>query len=128
MVSDIEDILSPVAQASSGCADFILDLRDAMVAGENAGKCVSCYFAIYHRMAVQLGSDLLPLEKWIQRHIEISVSGAGGDLLERMPVIFHPGEDLETFCRRMMDEVSSDRVYEDKHLQLSFAFVGNTAS
>lgn len=116
----IDSVLAKLAPFFSGCADELIDLREAVLQSRNAGRCVHCYFALYGRARAAGAGRLYPLKRWIERHLEIVALDESGNELERVPFLLH-AEDLESLCRRIMDEFHLDRVY-DESVCLRFDF------
>ncbi|HRQ89998.1 MAG TPA: hypothetical protein PLA50_14460 [Bacteroidia bacterium] len=117
----IDPVLSKLAPFFSGSADDLIDIREAALKAENAGKCVRCYFSIYGRTRAAEADRLHPLKKWIEHHLEIVALDESGNELERIPFLLH-GDDLESFCREIMAEFHENRVYQQKEIRLKFGF------
>lgn len=125
MKANFDEAIAALSGVVEGCADSILDLRESALASQNPGTCVRCYFAIYHQAASRAGDSLLPLQKWLERHIEIVAIGDSHEELERLPVRLEEGEELVDFCQRMMEEFHADRVYDDRKIVLRFDFTSD---
>ncbi|MEM7697866.1 MAG: hypothetical protein AAF236_05620 [Verrucomicrobiota bacterium] len=118
----IDRAIEALTEIPEGVADALLDLRDCARHSENPGQCVRCYFAIYHRIAARDSDRLLPLRRWVERHIEV-VALAEPDLeLERLPLRLDHGDSLDLFCERMMRDFHNDRAYEGESIVLRFDF------
>jgi len=122
MVSeDIDTILSPLASRACRAADEILDLRQAAKDRRNPGACVRCYFKIYDQLPEPDNSFLDGLKNWIESHVVVVVRDAWEQELERVPVQL-TNNDLESYCRSLMEVFHQDRSYNSPRLQLQFEF------
>ncbi|MEM6916202.1 MAG: hypothetical protein AAF491_06500 [Verrucomicrobiota bacterium] len=122
MIEPLEKARYAVSTVTEGCADQILDMLEFASGSENPGKCVRCYFAIFHRVARESSDHMLPLRRWIEQHIEIVAKDDHDQEIERLPVRFEDHEDLQAFCERSMREFHEDRVYSFPTIHLGFAF------
>ena len=122
MIGDLEQALRAASGVADGCANQILDLLDFANSAENPGKCVRCYFAIYHGVAGESADKMLPLRRWVEQHVEIVARDDEEQELERLPVRLNESEDLEAFCERIMNEFHQDRVHQASFITLNFAF------
>lgn len=123
MLRSLEPALRAISPFASNCADQILDLRDSALSAENPGRCVRCYFAIYHQVARDSADCMMPLRRWLERHIEIVARDESSEReLERFPVRLDEGQDLRGFCERVMQEFHNDRAYPQSKVLLTFDF------
>ncbi len=118
----IDPVLRVVTPVAEGCADHILDLRSAVLRGENPGRCVRCYFSIYGKVADRQADRLLPLRRWLENHIEIVARDEDENELERLPIVLEDSETLQAFCERTMLEIRDNRVYRHQRIDLSFDY------
>jgi len=117
----IDTALRQVIPFLEGCADQLLDFRDSAVKAQNPGKCIRCYFTIYRKAAASAEARLLPLKRWLERHIEIVAKDEADNELESLPVVLRE-ERLEDYCERIMAEFRENRVYESARIGLAFRF------
>ncbi len=118
---EIDDLLSPLAPVLAREADALLDLRELLASRGHPGKCVRCFFKLFSAAGSEHRPQLRPLLAWMEKHLEISVSG-DGRLLEVLPLELKPHEDLESFCHRTIESVRLDRSYRAERLQLAFRY------
>ncbi len=127
--SDLDEIVSDLAQPLLHSANELLDLREWARRQENAGGCISTYFEFVASLS---GADrnrrLNALRDWLERSLEIVVSDACRDLdLETIRFQLSDHEDLESFCHRMMANLRDDRCHQTPQLHLEFRFIKDVA-
>lgn len=121
-MDSIDPVIAPIAATIAQCANDLLDLREAANARQHPGKCVSCYYkvmGIAERNRSKAGVG--PLKHWLEKNLEIIAEDESSQVLERFPVKL-TDDDLESFCKRVMDLVHFDRGYAAKHICLRFEF------
>jgi hypothetical protein len=118
---EIDCLLRPLGAVLAGEADVILDLRDLLMTQGHPGKCVRCFFHLFEAAGADGKIHLVPLKVWLERNVEISVSGDGEEL-ETLPFALNRDEDLEGFCLRAIDHIRMDRGYRASRLQLAFRY------
>lgn len=122
METPIDAIIAPIATNVRTCADEILSLREAVLAGAQPGTCVACYFKIlgvaarHRREAV-----VTPLRQWLEQHLEVVAQNEADTVLERFPVVLDEA-DLESYCQGVMRTFHFDRSYEIQSLSLRFEY------
>ncbi|WP_196760773.1 hypothetical protein, partial [Streptobacillus moniliformis] len=118
--------LFPITAVLRRNADTLLDLRECAQSTTRPGLCMSCDFALREalvRSAPPSGEFLLcPLRNWLEERIEIRVSDEAQSTLERLPVRLGDAPDLETYCRKVMDELREDRSYPGARISLEFQY------
>jgi len=123
-MKEIDDTLATLVGSVKGCADEILDLRDAAMKRQRPGLCVACYFKI--AQAARNPALAEPLRSWIEENVEV-VAEDDRDTLERLPVQLD-GDDLEDFCRNVMQTFQTDRAYDTPHIRLHFDYKRSAAA
>jgi hypothetical protein len=118
---EIDRLLHPLGVVLAWEADVILDLRDLLLTQGHPGKCVRCFFRLFEAAGDDGKVHLAPLKAWLERNVEIFISG-DGEVLETLPFALHRDEDLEGFCLRAIDHIRMDRGYSSSRLQLAFRY------
>lgn len=116
---DLAKLFASVAPKTSEGADLVLDLRDLLLSRGHPGKCIKCFFGLLGEL--DRPGSLAPLRLWLEERVEIAVS-AEGNLLETLPVDLGKGEDLDSFCNRLIGAIREDRAYTDRHIDLKFRY------
>jgi hypothetical protein len=118
---DIDQLLAPLAAPLRRAADQLLDFRSAARAGTTPGRCIRCYFELLAAAPSSVQPRLTPLRAWLEARIEAAATDAEGKLLETLPVTLD-AEDLESCCRRLMREMTENRVYPTPLINLGFRY------
>jgi len=118
---EIDHILRPLAPVLAREADAILDLRELLMNQGHPGKCVRCFFRLFEAAGSKMQPQLVPLQAWLEKHLEISVRSEGNEL-ETLPFTLGKDDDLESFCLRSIEQVRMDRGYQSSRLQLAFRY------
>jgi hypothetical protein len=118
---EIDQILLPLTTTLSREADAILDLRELLASQAHPGKCIRCFFKLFHAAGNQRSESLAKLQAWLEKHVEIAIRSEN-EVLEVFPFQMEKGEDLEAFCHRSMEWVRMDRNYDAKLLVLAFRY------
>ena len=110
-ISNIDQLLAPIAQPLCAQADTLLDLRDAATEHPHPGRCVSCYFRLLENAPDRATAKLTPLRRWLEQHVEIVAvdSQCCGRELEVFPLELGTFENLEDCCRQSISTVLNDR-------------------
>lgn len=116
---ELQRLLATVTPSSSEGADFLLDLRELLLAQGHPGKCVRCFFGLLGDLK-QPGA-LQPLRLWLEQHLEVSVT-AGAQEIDSFPVRLERAGSLEEFCHRAIDTVRQDRGFREREISLRFRF------
>ncbi len=69
---------------------------------------------------------LCPLRRWLETHIEVVAHDEEESPLEALPLRL-AADDLETYCREVMEEFQQNRVYAAPQITLSFRFRSDDA-
>lgn len=120
---EIDGLLRPLAEALAKEADVLLDLRELLMQRGHPGKCVRCFFQLFQAAGEQYRPRLGALQRWLETHLEISVSG-DGRLLEVLPFELEKEKEqsLEDFCLRAIERIQLDRSYRASRLHLTFRY------
>lgn len=119
--TDLDSLLAPLAAPLRRAADSLLDLREAARTGTTPGRCIRCYFNLLAAAPAAEQPRLTPLRAWLEARIEAAATDADGHLLETIPVVLDT-EDLESCCRRLMREMTENRVHATPHINLGFRY------
>jgi hypothetical protein len=123
-MSQIDQIITPISIALKGCANELLDIRDAATSLRQPGTCVACYYKVMGRARRSHRLDsLAALKQWIEAHVEVIAEAEANQVLERFPVALDNECDLESYCTTMMDKVQNDRNFEADIVHLRFEFI-----
>lgn len=117
-----EPVLAPLVEVFCREADTLLDLRACALNKTRPGRCVACYFALQAVAAERVIAKLCPLRCWLETHIEVVASDGAARPLEAFPLSLAGEDDLEMYCRRMMDEFHENRVYSAARINLAFRY------
>lgn len=101
-------------------ADDLLDLRACANSRQRPGRCVDCYFRLSSEHPA-VAAQLCPLREWLESNIEVVAFAAGQSALERLPLRLD-GENLESYCHGVMDEIRVNRNYSHPEISLAFQF------
>ena len=121
MANGIDHLLAPVAESFKHAADDILDLREAVLSRSDPGDCVDCYFKIFNIAKAEDPTPLQQLRSWLEQHLVVVARDDEARELERLPISLHH-EDLESFCREVMNEFRDNRSYSNALIELSLHF------
>ncbi len=125
---EIDPLLAPLVSPLRNAADAILDFRDCALRGEEAGRCVSCFFRVASAARAEARlAELCPLRQWLQSRIEVAAWNDEGDLLETLPANFED-EDLPSCCDRVMQEMLENRAYTTSCIRLGFRYRAEVAT
>lgn len=127
--SDLDEIVSGLAQPLLQSANELLDLREWAMRQENAGACIRTYFDFAAALSESNSTtQLTDLRDWLEHSLEIVVSDACCHQdLESLRFHLEDHEDLEAFCQRMMGTLREDRCHQTPQLHLEFRFVKDVA-
>jgi len=117
----LEAALIHIAPHFAKQADALLDLRDYGIKRQHPGKCVDCYFQLHANAPDTTLQNLAPLREWLERNIEIVAADQKRNLLEKIPLKLDAG-DLESFCRKIINYMYTDRAFQTPTVSLDFAF------
>ena len=119
-----DQLIAPIVQNVRGCADDLLDLREAALTGKVPGACVACFFRVMGKAERHSAeSTVIPLKGWLETNIEIIAENHKQQVLERQPLKLD-NNDLESYCYSIMDVMINDRNYIDEQISLRFDFIG----
>ncbi len=121
MAETIDQLLAPVARSFKHAADDILDLRQSVLDRSDPGDCVQCYFKIFDVAKAKDPAPLRNLRDWLESNLVVVARDASSRELERLPVSLDH-EDMESFCREVMEEIRLNRCYEGSLIELSLRF------
>jgi len=121
MTQSIDHLLAPVASSFKNAADDILDLREAVLTRSDPGDCVNCYFKIFDIAKAKDPTPLQQLRHWLENNLVVVARDGQARELERLPVSLHH-EDMESFCREVMNEFRDNRSYANSMIELSLHF------
>jgi len=121
MTKGIDQLLAPVAKSFKHAADDILDLREAVKTRSAPGDCVNCYFKIFDVAKAKDPTPLQQLRRWLEQNLVVVARDGDARELERLPVSLHH-EDMESFCREVMNEFRDNRSYSNSPIELSLHF------
>lgn len=125
-----DEVISPLSGIFRRQADALLDLRACALSRSTPGRCVACYFALFAATSArEVVSSLCPLKNWLENEIEVVARNETDTVLETVPLRLE-AEDLESYCRGVMDEMREDRVHPGASVLLEFRFKdeGRTAA
>ncbi len=91
------------------------------------GECLQCYFKIFDVLEARDTGPLQRLRRWLETHLEVVARDQHARELERLPVSLHQ-DDLESFCREMINEFRENRAYAGGIIELSLDFRGTVAA
>lgn len=118
----IDSVIAPIATSFQGCADELLDIREAAMQRRQPGKCVACFYKVMGiAQRRQKANALKQLQCWIEDHLEIVAEDEHHAELERMGVHLDDS-DLESYCQNIISQMHFDRSYASRHITLKFVY------
>ena len=102
-------------------ADALLDLWEGLRKNRFPGRCIGCYFRLFAKARLSTRSRLDRLRHCLEDHLEIIVFDEDRGELERLPVNLE-GDDLELYCREIMQEFMDNPQYVGRSILLCFDF------
>lgn len=117
----VQTVLAPLCEEMKEEADALLDLWEGLRRQRYPGRCIGCYFRLFARAGATTRARLTRLREWLEEHVEIVACDENQEELERLPIILE-GDDLETYCRDVMQEFVDNRAYAGRRISLTFDF------
>lgn len=120
-LSQLDAALAGVCRGCPHLADDILEFREHARCRKEPGRCVRAFFDFMGRSERKDMPELFSIREWLCRAVEIAVCVRSHEV-ERLPFCPEEPDDLETFCRRAIGHVASDRVYDLCQTHLEFRY------
>lgn len=121
-----ENILTrTLAQVCHQCphlSDEVIDLHLGVQRRCTPGRCAKALFRVVSEAGKSLPTDIWGGLRKIQEELVVEAYGADGLMIERLAFVPLEDEDLEAYCRRMMDLFVWDRKPVDGPLRLQFSY------
>jgi len=114
------EVLKPLCSGFREEADTLLDLYAMTQEAGHPGKCVKCFYRLMGRARHHETGALVPLRKWIEDHIEVSIR-AGTEQAGSLPVRLE-APDLEDFCDEVIRNVRADPKIAAPEVELGFTY------
>lgn len=126
--SAFDQLIAPIARSVKGCADDLLDIREAALKQKVPGECIACFFRVLSKAGQRNAeASVTPLKSWLEANLEIVAENHQRQELERLPVRLD-GEDLEEYCYRIIELFHKDRNYTTDQISLRFDFKSGYAA